>query len=405
MSFPYKILKTITCNDGENEVYKYNLTHEVKDDVSLLKKVECSTSSNNLPPLSFSYGIDSEEDTEVTHTFHKVDESIFVKYFTKSDDCSLIYKRGKLIPGSQNDGVVILPSFDTYAQIGYTKKWYELHRSYKYGSKYSKEQEILCNISGYYSSAQKVILAEEGFQLIEAVDVNGDGTDELVKVNSGCTTKGVTDFKITTYSFDRNGVMSSQNFTISINDGTSNTYYNNPAKCFYRFGNFRGDGKSMLLIMSRDASKFALVDLNTKRKVSESTLFSMSDEEINLVLAADFENDGQTDLCHITDEGMDVYSLSAMTGNTFSLRTSYSGISKYALYMEPIYNDNGARHPFRQTCIYLTQMMMAIWISLLLRHLKSRVRALTLIQILGISQGSMVMGSTHRQYLFCKGRR
>ena len=342
VSFPYKILKTITCNDGENEVYKYNLTHEVKDDVSLLKKVECSTSSNNLPPLSFSYGIDSEEDTEVTHTFHKVDESIFVKYFTKSDDCSLIYKRGKLIPGSQNDGVVILPSFDTYAQIGYTKKWYELHRSYKYGSKYSKEQEILCNISGYYSSAQKVILAEEGFQLIEAVDVNGDGTDELVKVNSGCTTKGVTDFKITTYSFDRNGVMSSQNFTISINDGTSNTYYNNPAKCFYRFGNFRGDGKSMLLIMSRDASKFALVDLNTKRKVSESTLFSMSDEEINLVLAADFENDGQTDLCHITDEGMDVYSLSAMTGNTFSLRTSYSGISKYALYMEPIYNDNGA---------------------------------------------------------------
>lgn len=99
MSFPYKILKTITCNDGENEVYKYNLTHEVKDDVSLLKKVECSTSSNNLPPLSFSYGIDSEEDTEVTHTFHKVDESIFVKYFTKSDDCSLIYKRGMTFPG------------------------------------------------------------------------------------------------------------------------------------------------------------------------------------------------------------------------------------------------------------------------------------------------------------------
>ncbi len=67
--------------------------------------------------------------------------------------------------------------------------------------------------------------------------------------------------------------MSSQNFTISINDGTSNTYYNNPAKCFYRFGNFRGDGKSMSAIISRDASRFALVDLNTKRKVSESTFF------------------------------------------------------------------------------------------------------------------------------------
>ncbi len=341
VSFPFKILKAITCNDGENEVYKYTLTQEVKDGVSLLKKVECSTSSNDLPPLSFSYGIDFEEETDVTHTFSKADESIFVKYFTKSDDCSLVYKRGKLIPGSQNDGVVILPSFDTYAKIGYKKEWNELHRSYKYGSKYSAEQEILCNISGYYSSVQKVILAEEGFQLIEAVDVNGDGTDELVKINSGCTTKGVTDFKITTYSFDRNGAMSSQYFTISINDGTFNTHYNNPAKCFYKFGNYRGDGKSMLLIISRDASRFALVDLNAKSKVSEMTLFSMTDDEINLVLAADFENDGQTDLCHVTDEGMDVYSLSAITGYSFSLRNTYLGISKYALYMESMILDNG----------------------------------------------------------------
>ena len=340
ITHPSRLLKNITCKDGENEVLKYTLNHEVKDEVSLLTSIECTSSSQNLSPLTFQYGIDSDI-YEPSHVFRKEDESLYLKYFNKSENLSLIYKRGKLMPGNQNDGIVVLPSYETYAQIGYTHKWYEFHRSYKYGSKYAADQEILCNLSGYYSTTQKIILAEEGFQLIEALDVNGDGTDELVKINSSSTSQGVTNYIITIYSFDRYGNMTNQAFTISVNDGTYNKYYTNPAKSFYKFGDFRGDGKSMLLIITRDASKFALVDLNNRNKVSESSLFSMSDDEINLVISADFENDGQADLCHVTDNGMDIYSLSALNGTTFSLRTTYSGISKYDLYKEPIYTYNG----------------------------------------------------------------
>lgn len=341
ITHPSRLLKTITCKDGESEVFKYTLNHEVKDEVSLLTSIECTSSSQNLSPLTFQYGIDSDIYIEPSHVFRKEDESLYLKYFNKSENLSLIFKRGKLMPGNQNDGIVVLPSYETYAQIGYTHKWYELHRSYKYGSKYAADQEILCNISGYYSTTQKIILAEEGFQLIEALDVNGDGTDELVKINSSSTSQGVTNYKITIYSFDRYGNMANQAFTISVNDGTSNKYYTNPARSFYKFGDFRGDGKAMLLIITRDASKFALVDLSNRSKVSESSLFSMSEEEINLVISADFENDGQADLCHVTDNGMDIYSLTALNGTTFSLRTTYSGISKYTLYKEPIYTYNG----------------------------------------------------------------
>ena len=340
ITHPSRLLKNITCKDGENEVLKYTLNHEVKDEVSLLTSIECTSSSQNLSPLIFQYGIDTDT-YEPSHVFRKEDESLYLKFFNKSENLSLIYKRGKLMPGNQNDGIVVLPSYETYAQIGYTHKWYEFHRSYKYGSKYAADQEILCNLSGYYSTTQKIILAEEGFQLIEALDVNGDGTDELVKINSSSISQGVTNYKITIFSFDRYGNMTNQAFTISVNDGTYNKYYTNPAKSFYKFGDFRGDGKSMLLIVTRDASKFALVDLNNRNKVSESSLFSMSDDEINLVISADFENDGQADLCHVTDNGMDIYSLSALNGTTFSLRTTYSGISKYDLYKEPIYTYNG----------------------------------------------------------------
>ena len=340
VTYPGRLLKTITSKDGSSEVCKYTLTHEYKDGVSLLKKVGCSTSSVSLPPVTFSYGVDAIPQTGSVPVFNNVAGSNYPKYLTKTDENPLIYKRGKFIPGNRDDGIVILPSYETYAKIGYTKKWYELHRTHKYGSAYSAGQEILCNLNGYVCPDQKIILAEEGFQTIEPVDVNGDGTDELVKINSSSTTAGITTFKITVYSFTADATMKSRSFTITVNDGTSNSYYTNPAQCFYRFGNFRGDGKDMLLIMSANASKFALVDLNSRSKVSEATLFTMNEEEANLVLACDFENDGQTDLCHITDSGMDVYRLNSVSGSSFSRRTTYGGISKYSLYKEPQFEFN-----------------------------------------------------------------
>lgn len=341
LTYPLKLLKTITCNDGNEELCRYTLTHETKDGVSLLTEVGCSASSNTLPPLQFTYGIDRDTQSGASPTFTLADESLYYHFFTKTADHHLIYKRGKLIPGSQREGIVILPSYSTYAQIGYTNHWYDLHRYYKYGSAYAANQEILCDLDGYHSPTQSIILAESGFQLIEPVDVDGDGTDDLVKINSSCSVKGVTDYKITIYSYNEDYTLSSRYFTVSVNDGTSNKYYNNPAKSFYQFGDFRGNGKAMLLIMTRDKSRFVLVDLDAGSKVSDSTLFSLSDEEINLVLSNDFENDGQSDLCHITDSGMDVYSLSSMSGGTFSLRVSYSGISKNELYEDPNFLENG----------------------------------------------------------------
>ena len=64
-----------------------------------------------------------------------------------------------------------------------------LTKRYRYGSKYSKDQVILCNPSVQYAT-QFEIKAGEGFQLIEPADIDGDGTDELVKINNESTTSG-----------------------------------------------------------------------------------------------------------------------------------------------------------------------------------------------------------------------
>ena len=337
--FPQKLLSGITSRDGSETICEYLLSQEYSDGVSLLSEVRCLSGGEELPPLGFEYGIDTELGYTGDPAFVRIDSLLFLKYFVKSENLSLQYHRGKLIPGHLNDGVVILPQKSTYARIDST---WVMGWKFQYGSKYSASQEFLCNFTAYDPSGQKTILAEYGFQLIEAVDVDGDGTDELVKINFGSPSRDVTTYTITVYSFDRSYNISSRSFSVNVNDGWHNLIYFNPAKSYYRFGNFKGDGKTMLLIMTKNSSKFALVDLNTGTKLSETTLFTTGDEVDNLVIAADFENDGKTDLCQITDSGMNVYSLSDTSSTSFSLRTTYSGVTKDLLYRDTAFGQSGA---------------------------------------------------------------
>jgi len=336
-SYPTRLLESITSRDGNTTICQYTLTHEVLDGVSLLKQISCTSGASELYPITFFYDIDLHP--EVSNNFVKVDSSSFQSYYTKTATRGVIYRRGRLLPGSASDCVVSLPEYDTYTKID--SSYYLLKKYYKYGSAYYPNQQILCNLFDYPSATQTIILAGGGFQTIEALDVDGDGVDELVKVNNGSTSTDITDFTITVYSFDAFKQMTSRSFTVSVNAGTHNPRYNNPAKCFYRWGDFRGDGRPMLLIMTRQSSRFALIDLNTGQKVSESSLFTMSDEESNLVLCADLENDGRDDLCHVTDSGIDVYSLTSIVGTSFSYRTTYSGATRSSLCVEPNYTING----------------------------------------------------------------
>ena len=335
--YPSHLVSSIISYDGDTEICRYELKYEYKDEVSLLREINCISDGASYRPLSFTYGVDTDHNTE--DTFVRKGQNYFVKYFKQTDDVDITYKRGKFLPGGFNDGIIMLPNYENYGQVD--SKLYWFNKEYKYGSLYNKNQTILCNLSAIEHSYQFELKAGEGFQLIEAVDVNGDGVDELVKINNGCTAKEKTDFKICIYSFDRNGTASCDSMFFSVNDGTYNPCYNNPAKCDYYFGNFRGNGKKMLLITTRKKSKFVLVDLDKKLKVSEETLYTMNDEVAGLTLAADFENDGRDDLCRITDSGMDIYNISSENGIKFTKRITYSGISKSLLYYDPNCLTNG----------------------------------------------------------------
>ena len=332
VSFPSRLLNVITVSDGNTELCHYTLVHEQLDYVSLLKEVHClSGNADELPPLVFEYGVE-DEGSIWSPSFVLQQNNFYQEYFTKTSSLKLQYHRGKLLPGDLSDGIVVLPSYKTYAQIDRQWSWQTFGYCYKYGSAYNSNQKILCNRSGSISS-QTILTAGEGFQLIEALDIDGDGVDELVKINNGSNVTDVTYYTITIHKFLSGGGYTTTSFTVTVADGSHNAIFNNPVNSYYRFGRFRGDGRMMLLIMTSQYSKFAVVDLIGQSKLSEDVLFSMDGgNENNLVLVADFENDGKDDICHVTSSGMDVYSLDHVTTGHFSLRTTYTGVSKSQLY-------------------------------------------------------------------------
>lgn len=337
VNYPYNNrISSIISIDGETEICRYTLTYEYKDDISLLRQIDYVSDGSAYNPVRFTYGVDSQDEQE--EFFELEGQSYLQKYFVQEDGVNIIYKRGRFTPGGYCNGIIMLPEFSIYDKIASKYHLASLKRYYKYGSKYNKDQIILCKLNNDGDDTSPFELkAGEGFQTIDAVDVDGDGTDELVKINNKSIVQDKTDFTVYVYSFDRYGSASCDSLTFRINDGTHNPVYDNPAKCYYYYGDFRGNGRQMLMVVSRDQSRFVLVDLYSKNKVSESSLFTMSDEAAGLIFPIDFENDGQDDLCQVTDNGMDVYSLPNINGTTFTKRKTYSGISKSLLYYEPTY--------------------------------------------------------------------
>ena len=316
-----RLLRMITVSDKSIVLCRYTLDYELKDEVNLLKSVRFTSGSAELPPLSFEYGVDIES-PELSPGFQASQPRMYDWAYAKSDKQSLQYRRGRLLPGFAGDGVLVLPALSNY-QITARKRGYP-----KYGSSYPPDTRMLVNKRGYYGSAQDFIAVGDGFQTVELLDIDGDGLDEIVKVNSNCSKKEVTDYKVTIYSYRSESRLDSTSFSFSIGDGTYNKYYNNPAKSEYFWGDFSGDGKAQLLVVTKKLSRFAIIDLNAKKKLSEETLFSRSDNDEQYMFVADLMGDGKSRLCYLADDAFRTYGIPSSGGAYLRLSRSYESLSR-----------------------------------------------------------------------------
>lgn len=341
-SYQNYILKSITSISNGSTLCIYNLTHELKDGANLLTSIGCTNSSGEeLRPLTFTYGNNNYYGGTETKDIRKDDYLFLSTYFSTSGDVEFIYNRGKYLQNSYKDGVMILPAFSTYDIVA-TKKsgalwWKEYH--YQYGSKYAADQVVLVAPKlSYISDVNNSITVGEGFQCINAVDVDGDGVDEIVKVNfNGTSTSSqTTTLKITVYGYnDSSGVISQKKtFNVTVNGVVDDGDLISPMCRSYYFGDFNGEGKPQLLTISYNTdhlgasrtSYASLINLDSGYEISETNLLSLGLED-NL-FCVDIDGDGKTEICHATSSGLNVYN---RNGSTFSLTKTITGITSSTL--------------------------------------------------------------------------
>ncbi len=319
-----KLLKRIHSKKG-NEVFRtYEFSYKFINKESFLEQVDCTSPEEKLNPLVFNYSIEDKSLDAPRLRKQNAESQILLSKFNLPLD-SLIHLRGhfykKDLPSSSGlsdrykEGLIIYPKLNPYTFLVNKHK----NPTGLLGSNYHPEQEII--VVPYLGGgliAPKTILAGRGFQSLQAVDTDGDGLDELIKINlSGISSDGrKTIVKISKY--DKNFSEKSKIEASFEIEGVAHIISNSPHFQKAYFGNFLGDGRTTLLLLTPNTtmgndkvgSKQTLIDLESLSIIDQQELFTCEFETLKDLHAIDINGDGKTDLCYFKDNQIDIYNYS-----------------------------------------------------------------------------------------------
>lgn len=363
-----KLLSAIESKVGSSMLAQYGFTYETKNNSSVLKQITLRGSDGRLlNPLTFHYG-----NNDSSPSFSSATTSLPKSW--KSDFSGAVsVVRGKFDYGSGNDGIIIYPNRDPYwnpAKSGSTA-------TSGFENKYKLTDTLFVYVEIDKPSAELTanILPENGFVDLFCADLTGTQEEYIVKVNN--YVDGSSE-KLVFHVYVATAIGLTKKYTRSF---TLSTAYSKSVQPKYYFpGDFNGDGKMEVLAVSahqpfgdgKHPSRCYIFDLIGGRIVYEHSLLQFHQEFFNMnvengwdvsnnsdrLFLMDYNADGKTELCHIGQNGTDIYTFyessglwsSSKTGSHPSFkRSSYA--DKYLmpmdinsdgitdLVMSPVYNN------------------------------------------------------------------
>lgn len=320
-----RLLDKIKCWDKGSCVCEYTFTYQT-DRVSLLTGI----GKSNLNPLKFYYGYSDN----TTKKLQKQEVGLMLHY---DESLPVVVNKGKFDYGSDDDGLIVYPDKSPCSSYYKSSGTFQ-HSEYYYYSEFAPEQELLIyqNLGSVAPSPTK-LLAEDGFQALLSADVDGKAGDEILKINNTLANdRDVVTIK--TYKPDLKNSMSLESTFTFTSDAV--THVNN--KSFwpktYLSGDYNGDGKIEILAVSMYQplekeldSKCMLFDLSGRRTLFNAHVFNFNVKK-DMVIPMDVDGDGKTDICHLHENGLDIYSFE-VAGGTYSLNKlfTYPDLDIYSL--------------------------------------------------------------------------
>lgn len=293
-----QLLKRVETWHNGNLIREYTLSHECLSDWPMLTKLRCrNASGEEVPPLQFAYEGDTQP-FSVSSSYHGALSSIAPGL----DSPEIIYKRGRIMPPGCNDGLIIYPNKSTYGLLS----------NGKYGNVYPASQEIV--IVPRFTAPRTdpiTVISEGGFQAIEACDVDGDGIDEIVKVNIIEVESDQIRVKLSAYHLTSGGSMGGTDTHILTMNGVDSGHLK---KREWLFGDFVGNGKTQLLSLKFRVGcgrlqTITLIDIGTGSVIGTPQDVNMDwDYSTCYFGALDYDGDGKVDLLLDDGEQLTVYS-------------------------------------------------------------------------------------------------
>lgn len=318
-----KRLKEIKCYFNNNLLRTYSLTY-IDGNSSMLNQIDCVSNNRSLNPLRFYYG-------ENNQLASLIQNNIYLgTYFTNASAPNLILSKGKFEQNSTNDGLISYPNFSTYGVQVIKKNFWGTITGYQYGSTYSPNQSLLVygSLPSYFSEPS-TLTTGNGFISLNAMDIDGDGKDELVKINT--TGVSSTEETVTYNVYDLITSIYSLKPTASLRNSFSTKWGGvvnwdglySPAYRAYLVGDFEGNGVQNVLTIRYNKnikgenvqSDYNIIQCNygTKKLGSDKSCFSLNPSDQIFVI--DFDGDGKADICRKTSSATEIYTFNPATNN------------------------------------------------------------------------------------------
>lgn len=346
-----RLLKTITSKFGAKVLGTYTLSYTVEKNKSLLTKVDFSANGKSYNPISFYYG---EGLTATSYT--KSDTQLLEWY--KSDNPNMIkVVKGKFDYDSDADGLIVLPNKNPYWKH-YRHATAFRHAQNRFDNHYGGDEKIFlyAGLKDNFASPMPNLLTEKGFVDIICGDLEGKQEEYIVKINDNV----VNNSDQITFNVYRSNLYSglARLYTRNYNFPTVYTDTHRDKSIqpkFYYTGDFNGDGKMEVLAVSvhrpfgdtGKPSKCYVFDLVNNKILYQNHVFPLNidfvgvqqtdpdaaDNNSDKLLVMDYDGDGKTDICHINEDGVNIYTFETSGTNIVGTRkiASYTGLRKSAL--------------------------------------------------------------------------
>ena len=346
-----KLLKTITSKYGVKALCTYTLSYSVDKKKSFLTSVDLSANGKSFNPISFYYG------EGLTATSYTKSETQLLEWYESDDPNMIKVVKGKFDYDSNADGLIVLPNKNPYWKH-YRNSTAFRHSQNRFDNLYSGDERIFlyAGLKDDFASPMPNLLTEKGFVDIISGDLEGKQEEYIIKINN----QVVNSNDQITFNVYRSNLYSglARLYTRNYSFSTVYTDADNGKSIqpkFYYTGDFNGDGKMEILATSvhqpfgdtGKPSKCYVFDLVNDKILFQDYVLPLNIDFVGVrqsdpdaaennsdkLLVMDYDGDGKTDICHINEKGVDIYTFETSGCNIVGTRNiaSYTGLNKTAL--------------------------------------------------------------------------